>query len=215
MKNKKSIIFIALLAISFVVELQAQEFEGMISYDNSYLSKTSEMSSEQLNNLMGTEQAYVIKGNKYKSAFNGVFMSLHLYRGDENRSYTITGQSDTIYWEDYGVSYDEAINYEIHKHQDTILGVSCDLIIVQTENSLMHFYYNSMYGVNPDLFSQHHYANWYYTISKTKALPLKTVVENIDFIMTSVAIEVKPMILEDGIFEILDKDKNKLIKATW
>ena len=179
----RNILFVLLSVISSLLQLQAQEFEGMISYDNSYESKTSEISSEQLNNLMGTEQAYVIKGNNYKSAFNGVFISLHLYRGDENRSYMLTGKTDTLYWEDYSQNKDIAVSYEIKQNQDTVLGISCDVIIVQSQMSKTYFYYNSKYGINPELFTKHNYGNWYYTISKTKALPLKTIHENEQVIM--------------------------------
>jgi len=209
----KGVLFVVSLMIFSVTGLQAQEFEGMISYDNIYESKTSEISSEQLNNLMGTEQAYVIKGNNYKSAFNGVFISLHLYRGDENRSYMLTGKIDTLYWEDYSLNKDKAISYEIKENQDTILGVPCDVLVIQAEKSKTYFYYSSKYGINPELFTKHNYGNWYYTISKTKALPLKTVFENEQFIMISVATEITPMKLENNVFEI--QYKSKVAKATW
>ena len=191
----------------------AQVFEGKIMYSNSYQSKIANYPSEQLNSLMGTQQAYVIKNGNYKSAFNGAFIKLQMYIGVENKSYTLTAKSDTLYWEDYSLNKDKAISYEIKTNQDTILGVACDVIIVQAEMSKTYFYYNSKYGINPELFTKHNYGNWYYIISKTKALPLKTVFENEQFIMTSVATEISPMQLEDNVFEI--QNKSKIAKATW
>ena len=193
--------------------LFAQSFEGKIMYSNSYQSKVPNYPSEQLNNLMGTQQAYAIKGNNYKSAFNGAFIKLQMYRGDENKSYSLTGKSDTLYWEDYGQNTDKAISYEIKQNQDTILNVPCDLIIVQAENSKTYFYYNSKYAVNPELFTKHNYGNWYYIISKTNALPLKTIHETDQFIVTSFATEITTMHLEDNVFEL--QNKNKVAKAYW
>lgn len=84
---------------------------------------------------MGTKQAYVIKGNNYKSAYNGMFLKLQLYIGNENRGYSLTAKSDTLYWEDYSINKDRALSYEIKKNQDTILGIPCDVIMVQSEKS--------------------------------------------------------------------------------
>lgn len=200
--------FVCLLSVSM-----AQSFEGKIMYSNNYESKIPTYPSKQFNMLMGTQQAYVIKGDNYKSAFNGTFIKLQMYRGDENKSYSLTAKSDSLYWEDYSQNKDKAVSYEIKQNQDTILGIPCDMLVIQAEKSKTYFYYSSKYGINPELFTKHNYGNWYYIISKTKALPLKTVFENEQFIMTSVATEITPMKLENNVFEI--QNKSKVAKATW
>lgn len=193
--------------------IQTQDFEGMLVYSINYKSKSSDVTSEQLNSLMGTKQWYAIKGGNYKSVFNGNFIKLQIYRGDENKSYSLTAKSDILYYEDYSENKDKALSYEIKKNQDTIMGVPCDLIIVKAGKSKTSYYFNSSYKVNPELFKGHNYGNWYYMVSKTKALPLKTVMETEQFIMTSIATEVKPMQLNDNIFEIQNKDK--IAPAYW
>ena len=140
-------------------------------------------------------------------------MKMQIYRNDENRNYSLTAKSDTLYYEDYSKNKDKALSYEIKKNQDTIMGIPCDLIIVKTEKSKISYYFNSSYKVNPELFKGHNYGNWYYIVSKTKTLPLKTVTETEQFIMTSIATEVKPMQLKDNVFEIQNKDKVAL--AYW
>ena len=193
--------------------LQSQDFEGMLVYSVNYESKSSDVTSDQLNSLMGTKQWYAIKGGNYKSVFNGNFIKLQIYRSDENRNYSLTAKSDILYYEDYSENKDKASSYEIKKNQDTIMGVPCDLIIVKAEKSKTSYYFNSSYKVNPELFKGHNYGNWYYMVSKTKALPLKTVMETEQFIMTSIATEVKPMQLKDYVFEIQNKDK--IAPAFW
>jgi len=210
MKQTNLVMFIMLLITS---KNFSQVFEGKIMYSIAYKSKMNITSSEQLTLLLGSKQAYVIKNGNYKSAYNGKFIKLQIYRSDENRNYSLTAKSDTLYYEDYSKNKDKALSYEIKKNQDTIMGVPCDLIIVKAEKSKTSYYFNSSYKVNPELFKGHNYGNWYYIVSKTKALPLKTVTETEQFIMTSIATEVKPMQLKDNVFEIQNKDKVAL--AYW
>lgn len=205
--------FALLLLFFCCLNIHSQNFEGMLVYSIKYESKSSEVTSDQLNSLMGTKQWYAIKGGNYKSVFNGNFIKLQIYRNDENRNYSLTARSDTLYYEDYSENKDEALSYEVKKNQDTIMGVPCDLIIVNAEKSKTSYYFNSSYKVNPELFKNHSYGNWYYMVSKTKALPLKTVMETEQFIMTSIAIEVKPMQLNDNVFEIQNKDR--IAPAYW
>ena len=85
-------------------------------------------------------------------------------------------------------------------------------MIIQSEKSKTYFYYNKKYRVDVKLFSKHNYGNWFYITSKTNALPLKTVVETDQFILTSVATKVSAMELEDKAFEV---DKSKISEANW
>ncbi|MCF6168794.1 hypothetical protein [Lutibacter sp.] len=188
-------------------------FEGLVTYSVNYESKLTNVSSNQFNKLMGTKQYYAIKEGNYKSVFNGSFIKLQIYRNDENRNYSLTAKSDTLYYEDYSNNKDKALIYEIKKNQDTIMGIPCDLIIVKAENSKTLFYFNSTYRVNPELFREHNYGNWYYTISKTRALPLKIVAETDQYIMTSIATEITFMKLNDNVFEI--QNIKKIAKAYW
>jgi len=202
-----------LILLATTLTSSAQIFEGKMTYSNTYQSKLPNLKSEQLNSMMGTKQEYYIKGNNYKSLFNGLFTKMQIYQGEENRSYTLTAKSDTLYWEDYSKNKDVVVNFETQKNKDTIMNISCDVLIVSTDKSKTYYYYSSKYGINPEMFIKHNYGNWYYIVSKTKALPLKTVHETAQFILTSTAIEIKPMELDKQFFDILDK--NKTAPATW
>lgn len=189
-----------------------QSFEGKITYSNTYKSKLAKLKDEQLNTMLGTSQEYYIKGDNYKSLFNGKFVKMQIYRAEENKSYSLTAKSDTLLWEDYSKNKDVAVNYEIQKGKDRVLNIPCDVIIVSTAKSKTYYYYNAKYRVNPKLFSNHNYGNWYYIISKTKALPLKIVYETGEYILTSTAVKITPMKLDKNVFDI---DKNKIAPATW
>lgn len=201
-------LFLTQISIAF-----AQTFEGLIKYNNNYQIKMTKQDSEQLNTLMGTKQVYVFKGDNYKSVYNGTFIKMQIYKGDENKNYTLTGKNDTLYWEDYSQNKDLALSYEIKVNQDTILGIVCNVIIIQSTLSKTYYYYNSQYSINSELFKKHNYGNWYYIISKTNALPLKIIYETEKYILTSIATEIKTIKLDDKVFEI--QNKNKIAKANW
>lgn len=208
----KSISLFLILFFS-LTGVYAQIFEGKIIYSNNYQSKLANLKSEQLNAMMGTTQDYYIKSGNYKSIFNGAFTKLQLYIANENRSYTLTGKNDTLYWEDYSINKDEAIKFELQNNKEMVLDVLCDVMMIQTSKSKTYFYFNNKYKVNSELFKQHKYGNWFYVISKTNALPLKTVYETEQFILTSIATEIKEQKLDDSFFEVIDKIK--IAKAFW
>ncbi|TDO21277.1 hypothetical protein [Pedobacter duraquae] len=191
----------------------AQSFEGKITYSNGYQSKSSKLTDAQLATMMGTTQNYYIKGADYKSDFNGSYIKMQLYKGKENRGYTLTSKSDSLYWEDYSKNSDVATNFEVQKGKETVMGVLCDALIVYTPTSKTTYYYNNKYGVTPALFNKHAYGNWYYVISKTKTLPLKIISENNQFTLTSTAVSITPMKLADKTFEL--PQNNKVAPAFW
>ena len=203
---------ILLLMLSPLICL-AQSFEGKITYANSYKSKSPQLNDTQLAAMLGTTQEYYIKGSDYKSVFNGLYIKNHLYTSKTNKSYTLTAKSDSLYWEDYGKNNDVATKFEFQKGKDTVMGVVCDILTVYTSKTKTTYFYNSKYGVNPEPFAKHAYGNWYYVISKTKALPLKTISENDQFILTSTAVNIMPINLDAKLFELTDK--SKIAPATW
>jgi len=128
-----------LLLISPIVCF-SQIFEGKITYANSYKSKSPQLKDGQLGAMMGTTQDYYIKGGDYKSVFNGSFVKMQLYKTTDNRSYTLTGKSDSLYWVDYGKNKDIATRFEVEKGKETVMGVLCDVLIVYTPKSKTYYY---------------------------------------------------------------------------
>ena len=138
---------------------------------------------------------------------------MQLYKSEENRSYTLTGQSDSFYWEDYGKNKDVATKFDIVKGKEAVMGVLCDVLTVYTPKSKTSYYYNGKYGVNPVVFKRHAYGNWFYVISKMSALPLKTIIETEQFTMVNTALNITPMKLNNKLFEL--PQEHKIAPATW
>jgi hypothetical protein len=64
------------------------------------------------------------------------------------------------------------------------------------------YFFNSKLSVDPTIFLNHKFGNFYELVSRTKSLPLKAVLDNARLTLESVAIEVKPMKFEKTLFEL-------------
>ena len=197
---KKTLITTIFIALFFAG--YAQYFEGEIIYNNKFTSKFPNVTGEQMGKIIGTKQEYFIKGGNYKSFTDGTSITTQFYDYKTNRLYNKSHKSDTLYWFDASVNTDDVISFEIIKSKEKILGIDCDALILKTKSGTTTFYYSSKYKVNSTLYAKHNYGNWYYFINKSEALPLKTVIENKQFIMESTATEVKPMDLGNNYFDI-------------
>ena len=177
--------------------VSGQPFEGKITYRNSFVSKLPNLKNEEMNLLMGNKQIFYIRGGDYKSVFNGTFENWQLYSNSENKLYSKFGHSDTIFWNHAGINDDTVFTTKLTKDKIKILGYSCDELILMCKSGVQKYYYNSSLRVNSKLYERLIYANWYYFLKRSNAVPLKIVLDSYQFSMESVAIEVKPMKIED------------------
>lgn len=184
--------------------VHAQSFEGKVIYKNEHKSKLPQYSDAQLDHILGDKQEYYIKGNNYKSIFNGNYIRSHLYVGKENKAYTHYAQSDTLYIEDCGKNRDSIISFEILKNQDTIMGIACDMLVIKKASGFIKkvFFNSNYYKINPELFKLHTYGNWYFTLSKIQAVSLKSIVETAEYTLIVTAQEIIPMKLDETLFTL-------------
>jgi hypothetical protein len=161
-----------------------QYFEGKISYANTYKSKNPKMTDQQWTSIMGSRQEYLIKGGDYKSIANGTLVQWQLYINKDNKLYNKMINSETVFWNDASDQGDEILKVEVSNGVTEILG------------------FNSKLSVDTKLFSNHKFGNWFDYLSKSKSLPLKSVVETAEFTLESVATEVNRMQLDSKNFEL-------------
>jgi hypothetical protein len=196
-------LFLFLLLLSITLKGYSQEtFEGEIIYQNSFQSKNSSVTSEQMKILLGDKQEYFIKSGNYKSCTNGVGITMQLYIGETNRLYNKTGRSDTLYWFDANVPSDAVVSYDLIKNREKILGEDCDALILKTQSGQTTYFFTSKYPIDFTKFQMHIYGNWNYYLSKSKSVPLKIVVDNEQFKMESVAQKIEARELPDDFFAI-------------
>ena len=110
--------------------------------------------------------------------------------------------SETLLWNDGATNPDEVLKAELNKGVTEILGYKCDELILTCKSGTQKYYFNSKLSVDPDLFVNHKFGNWYDYLVKSNSLPLKSLVDNGQFSLESTATEVKPMKLDDNFFEL-------------
>ncbi|MEJ1239571.1 hypothetical protein WBG78_15650 [Chryseolinea sp. T2] len=191
---------VLLLAVSSVS--LAQSFEGKIIYQNSYKSKTPNVTDAQFNEMMGTRQEYYIKGAEYMTATNGTFFQWQIYSSKSNLLYSKMSNSTSIFSNDGAASTDEIVKAEVNKGVTTILGHKCDELVLTCKNSVQKYYFSSEPKMDASLYAKHKFGNWSEVLAKTNAMPLKIIMDNQQFSLESVATDVTTFKVSDKIFEL-------------
>ncbi|UOQ74455.1 hypothetical protein [Hymenobacter cellulosilyticus] len=195
-------VFTLLLGVLATFSALAQNFEGRILYTNTYKSKLPDLTDQQWAAAMGVNQEYYVKGGSYKTIMNGMLMQWQLFPGSDGKLYAKMSNSEAAIWVDTSTNPDEVLKAEVKKNAATILGYKCDELTLTCKSGVQKYYFSSKQAIDPKLYENHKYGNWYDILKNTKALPLKLVVDTPQFSMESVATEVKAMKLEDSFFAL-------------
>ncbi len=193
----KSISFLVLLFIA-LTSFGQTSFEGKITYKNSYKSKMPNVTDEQFTSMMGATQEYFIKGGDYKSVSNGSYFQWQLYVNKDNKLYSKMANSETLLWNDGAVNVDSVLKVELNKGVAEVLGYKCDELVLTCKSGVQKYYFNSSISLDPSVFTNHKFGNWYNVVSRSKSLPLKSIIDNAQFTLETIATEVKPMKLESS-----------------
>jgi hypothetical protein len=182
------IVFALTMSMSF-----AQSFEGKISYTNAYKSKIPNVNDQQLTDMMGASQEYLVKGGDYK---------WQLYINKDNKIYSKMTSSPAALWTDCSENPDEVLKSELNKGVVEILGYKCDELVLTCKSGVQKFYFSSKLPIDSKLFEKHKFGNWAAFLAKANAVPLKIIVDNQQFTIESVATDVKPMAIDSKLLEL-------------
>ena len=180
----------------------AQNFEGVIIYQNTYKSKLANIADVQWSEMLGSRQEYFIKGGEYKSVVNGSLAQWQVYIKGENKLYSKLAISDTVYWNDGSENRDEVMAAEIYKDAAEILGIKCDALILTCKSGKQTYYFSEKYKIDSTLFQNYKFGNWYAYVSRSGALPLKVIIDNAQMVRESVATEIRSMPIESATFRL-------------
>ena len=205
---------ITFLLIAFsTLTVYGQNFEGKITYSNTYKSQNPKMTDQQWQSMMGGTQEYSIKNGDYKSVTNGTVMQWQLYVNSENRLYSKMSNSETALWNDGLTNTDSILNAELNKNAINILGYDCDELILTCKSGIQKYYFNASLKVNVNLFENHKFGNWYAFLKESNSLPLKMIVSNDQFTLESIATEVTEMKIKES--ELKLAENQKTIKSPY
>lgn len=198
----KKLLLVLTIFVFTAITTFGQIFEGKIIYSNTYKSKNPQLSDQQWTSMMGNTQEYLIKGGNYKSIAYGTFFQWQLYINKDNKLYNKMSNSETVFWIDGSVQGDEVLKVEVNKNVTEVLGYKCDEVILTCKSGIQRYYFNSNLAVDTKLYANHKFGNWFDYLSKSNALPLKSIIETAQFTMVSIATDIKSLNLDDKEFEL-------------
>jgi len=129
-------------------------------------------------------------------------MKWQLYLQKDNKLYSKLSNSPAIMWNDGAINSDMVISSELHANAVTILGYPCNELVLYCKSGVQKYYFTSKFPVDPKLYIDHQFGNWYAYLSKAHAVPLKIVIDNAQFTLTSTATQIKLQKLDDAIFAL-------------
>lgn len=181
---------------------QNSSFEGTIVYDFSFYDKSQKMSSSDSKRIMGTEQVYYFKKNKYKAESNGEMEFTQFYTGRDTL-YMSMNNSNAIFFTDTKKLKDKVISSKIINIKESIAGYECKLLKIQSRAGTTYYYYSDKLKTNPSGFKNHKEGLWAYFLEETKGcLPIKIIADYKEskLELTAKLIEKKP--IEDIVFSV-------------
>ena len=194
MMKTKFVLLLLLLPLSAVFA-QKQKFEIKGTIDQKLQGKKLYFTRIK---MYGTPKPEAVP----VSVANGAFLQWMLYINEDNKLYSKMSNSEAIFWNDGAINKDQVTKVEVNKGIVTVLGYLCDELILTTSGGIEKYYFNTKIGVDPKVFQNHKFGNWSEVVSKSKALPLKVMVDNQQFTMESIAVEIVPMTLDDKLFAL-------------
>jgi hypothetical protein len=83
-----------------------------------------------------------------------------------------------------------------------VLGYTCDELVLTCKSGLQKYYFNAQFPIDPKLFGDHKFGNWYAYVSAAKAVPLKSIIESDQMVLETEAVAIKTMKLDNKLFEL-------------
>lgn len=198
MKNTLIFFFAILLSLN----INAQSFEGKVTYQVNFKTKEATTSNEDWGKMLGTSHEYYVKGADYYANMGGTLFEWQRYVSVTNKYYFKLGNSNKMYWSDAALNKTPGVFIAHNKAVTKVLGHICDELIYKTKTGTHTYYFSVDFPIDSKLFINHKYGDWYEYLSRSNALPLKEIVDSDDFLMEMVATEIIPSKLESSIFQL-------------
>ncbi len=193
MNGIKYIIFSIILFfwVFIPTNIEAQNFQGIVHYEASFIVHNNNLSVEYLEKQMGRDIITYFKDGFYKEVTESDFMCYQLFRHDQNRIYFKNKlDRDTLR---FSAVLKEEVNefkYEVLENVDTILGNVCNVLIVEGMYGKVRYYYSSNFPIDPIFYSKYTLNNKNKIVEIMKSIYLRLEMEYPEFTVTVEAKEI-------------------------
>ena len=191
-----------LLAILISTSSFSQEyFEGILKFKIQIKDKTGQMSEDQAKQFIGTEQTYFLKGNQYKSIYNGLLEMTGYHNGKDTLFMKMKGSNDLTY-SLTSIEEEKVVSYEFKETNLVLLGYKCELLVVRTDKGFHKYYFNRKIKLNPEDYKNHKAGLWHFFLEKTGgAISLKTSADLFDSNNSIEVISIERKTLDNSTFK--------------
>ena len=201
MKTLLSTFMLFLILFALPAVLQAQNFEGVVTYRYKFKDRTGYWKPKEVKRLRGTQQKIYIKGDKYKKLFNGTSQKAQTYKNDT--IYETDKTVRAIKWISTSKPTGKVKSHKITKNAAVINGIKCHLLTVKTTEGHIDYYYNPSYKLDDAAYSNHNYDYWAFCLEMTEgALPIKCVFDNKENYTEITCTSLEAMAISESIFDL-------------
>lgn len=202
------VVFSIFAFLSFEEFIPVQkEFEGTITYQIKVESKTSNISSEELQKLYGTTAVKYFKDGNFKMMYNGTDINTIYFIKKDNKEYDYRNGMDTLFVTLYDKEDRKLIESIFDRTTTIILNRKCNLLIHQLDGTANYYWYDPSLYVNPKNFEKSifSFTNLYFKQAKSPWLKYKF--EGNSLRITYTAVKINEEDLNDSIFKLPDLPK--------
>jgi len=185
----------------FSTSLQAQSFEGVITYKYKFKDKTGFFKPKDVKRLYGTQQKFYFKNDKYKNLLNGESQITETYLNDT--LYITDKTVRAVMWVSVAKTTGKVLSHSITQKAAIIEGVSCDLLKVRTTEGNIEYYFNKAYKIDREQYSKHNYQYRAFCLEMTGgAIPLKFVFNTKKSYQEITCTDIQALNISDSVFDL-------------
>jgi len=185
----------------FSASLQAQSFEGVVTYKYKFKDKTGFFKSKDVKRLHGNQQKFYFKNDKYKNLLNGESQITETYINDT--LYTTNKTVRAVMWINAAKPTGKVLSHSITQRAATIDGVSCNLLKVHTTEGSIEYYFNPKYKIDREQYAKHNYQYRAFCLEMTGgAIPLKFVFDTKKSSLDITCTDIQALNISDSLFEL-------------
>jgi len=196
----------------FLIQANAQSFEGIIKYKMTLNNPNSEVRSDtDFYESLGKDAVryvkFYIKGDRYKS-YNKTTKSIELYDPESNQIYYYKAKMDSAMVVNALVKHERITDYSVVEAGEMVDDIKCSTLVIEAFKAINKYHYNTNhYPVDKNLFSRHLYGHLAEYFEESGAIPLKIEMHNFIRNVTWEAVKIKEKKVADRHFTIPDFKK--------
>ena len=155
-----------------------QNFEGKLTFSNSYIPKDGITSAENLSKLLGKTHIYKVKDGNYRMTSDGTLLEWQNFIAEENELSTKLAAGPKPATINLNKDFEKVKSIEVVRNAIKILDRMCDEFTVYTKTAKHKFYIESSLSLNPEIFKEKKFSPRFAFFSKNHILALKMIVED-------------------------------------